>query len=137
VSKGDALRVDLLRAIDRLDEACRRVAAATTVDPLVRDGLIQRFEFCFELAWKATQAAAAAEGVAVRSPKSAVAYALQVGWTADEPLWFRMLEARNLSSHTYDERIAEELAAEIPRYVPPLRALAQALPATSGAGGAG
>lgn len=112
-----------------LVEACDRIADVSG-DALVRDGLIQRFEFCFELAWKAVQATAAGEGVVVRSPKTALAYALQVGWAQDEALWLRMLEARNLSSHTYDERLADELAGEIPRFVPALRALAGALLAT-------
>jgi nucleotidyltransferase substrate binding protein (TIGR01987 family) len=127
MSKRESLWEDLERAVERLDEACRRVAAGAEQDSLLRDGLIQRFEFSFELAWKGAQAAAADEGVTVRSPKAALAHALQSGWARGEPLWFRMLEARNLSSHTYDESLAEEVAREIPAFVPALRALAHAL----------
>lgn len=127
MSKAETLRDDLGRAVERLDEACRRVAAQSSEDALLRDGLIQRFEFSFELAWKAVQAASAEEGVVVRSPKAALAHALQSGWARGEETWFRMLEARNLSSHTYDEAVAEELAAEIPAFVAPLRSLADAL----------
>lgn len=127
MSKCDALTEDLTRALERLDEACRRVAAESSEDDLLRDGLIQRFEFCFELAWKAVQAAAQDEGVHLRSPKSALAHALQAGWATDEPLWFRMLEARNLSSHTYDQSTAAELAAAIPAFLAPLRTLITAL----------
>jgi nucleotidyltransferase substrate binding protein (TIGR01987 family) len=127
MSKSDSLREDLARAVDRLDEACRRLEGEASSDALLRDGLIQRFEFCFELAWKAVQAAAADEGVAVRSPKMALAHALQSGWAFEEATWFRMLEARNLASHTYDEAVAEELAREIPAFVPPLRDLVAAL----------
>jgi hypothetical protein len=72
VSKESAIRADLVRALDRLDEACRRLAAPGPADPLLRDGLIQRFEFCFALAWKAIQATAAVEGITVRSPKTAM-----------------------------------------------------------------
>lgn len=129
-TKTRALCDDLRRAVDRLAEACGRVASGPS-DALVRDGLIQRFEFCFELAWKAVQAITAAEGVVVRSPKTALAYALQVGWARDEAQWLRMLEARNLSSHTYDERVAEEVAREIPGFVPALRALGTALDAVA------
>lgn len=120
MSKTLSLLRDLERATAALDEACQRHASAPS-DALVRDGLIQRFEFSFELAWKAIQASAADEGVAVRSPKTALAHALQSGWATDEPTWFRMLEARNLSSHTYSEPIAEELAREIPAFLPALR----------------
>ncbi len=128
MGKADALRADLARAVEGLAEACRRRAGEAPRDALIRDGLIQRFEFSFELAWKAVQAAAAAEGVTLRSPKTALAHALQSGWAQDEVLWFGMLEARNLSSHTYSEPIAEELANEIPRFLPALRVLIAALP---------
>ncbi len=126
--KATPLRADLARAVDRLAEACLRFAATGGQDALLRDGLIQRFEFCFELAWKAAQAAAAAEAVVVRSPKSALAHALQCGWAQDEALWFRMLEARSLSTHTYSEPIAAELAEEIPRFLPELEVLLNSLP---------
>ena len=127
MSKSEALRDDLARAVERLDEACRRVGVPPVEDELLRDGLIQRFEFSFELAWKAVQAVAAEEGVTLRSPKSALAHALQSGWVGDEGIWFRMLEARNLSSHTYAEAVAAELAREIPGFVDPLRVLVRAL----------
>jgi nucleotidyltransferase substrate binding protein (TIGR01987 family) len=132
MSKSESLRGDFARAVDRLDEACRRVGGASEPDSLLRDGLIQRFEFCFELAWKAVQAAAASEGVHVRSPKTALAHALQSGWARDESLWFRMLEARNLTSHTYDEEVAAELSREIPAFLAPLRGLAASLPSSDG-----
>lgn len=122
MTKARSLLDDLERAITALDEACRR-RATTPGDALVRDGLIQRFEFSFELAWKSIQASAAEEGVIVRSPKRALAHALQSGWVTDEPTWFHMLEARNLSPHTYSEPIAEELARAIPMFVGPLRGL--------------
>jgi hypothetical protein len=62
VAKESAVRADLARAVDRLDEACRRFAATVPSDPLIRDGLIQRFEFCFELAWKAVARANSRSG---------------------------------------------------------------------------
>lgn len=127
MSKPEALQSDFARAVDRLDEACRRVEVSQEPDALLRDGLIQRFEFCFELGWKAIQAAAAAEGVSVRSLKSALTHALASGWIEGEAAWLRMLEARNLSSHTYNERIASDLALEIPRFLNPLRQLVESL----------
>jgi len=121
--KFEALLHDLERAIERLEEGCQRLKTQTESDSLLRDGLIQRFEFCFELGWKSIQAAAAVEGVIVRSPKGALGHALASSWIDEESLWFRMLEARNLSSHTYNERIAAELVSEIPTFLTPLRLL--------------
>ena len=133
MSKADALRADSLRALQALDEALVRWAATPT-DTLYRDGLIQRFEFCFELAWKTVQAIAADEGTPLRSPKTALAHALRAGWTGDEPLWFRMLEARNLCSHTYDADTAQEVAEQIADFAIALRELLAALPDEPGRG---
>ncbi len=57
MSKAESQREVLGRAVERLDEACRR-HTANPHDALLRDGLIQRFEFCFELGWKLVQSAA-------------------------------------------------------------------------------
>ncbi len=122
MSKARSLLDDLARAATALDEASLRYAA-TPSDALIRDGLIQRFEFSFELAWKTIQAIAAEDGSMLRSPKPALAHALQSGWAVDEAIWFRMLEARNMTSHTYSESIAEELAREIPSFLEPLHGL--------------
>ena len=127
MSKASELLGDFAHAVDRLAEACERVAADATGDALLRDGLIQRFEFCFELAWKAIQSVAGTEGVVVRSPQTALAHALQAGWSQDEALWFRTLEARNLCAHTYDEVVADEVASEVARFLPALRALRSGL----------
>lgn len=43
MSKSESLTEDLARAVERLDDACRRLAAAPSEDELLRDGLIQRF----------------------------------------------------------------------------------------------
>jgi Nucleotidyltransferase substrate binding protein like len=51
------------------------------------------------------------------------------GWATDEAQWFRVLEARNLCSHTYSEPTADEVARAIPAFLPALRALAATLPA--------
>ena len=127
MSKLESLGRDFDRAVSRLEEACERLRADPQSDSLLRDGLIQRFEFSFELGWKTVQAKAAAEGVVVRSPKSALAHALASGWIESEANWFRILEARNLSSHTYNERTAAELAVTIFDFLEPLLSLADAL----------
>ena len=56
----------LLRALERLETALARPE-----DDITRDACIQRFEFTFELAWKAIQRQARAEGLECVSPGSA------------------------------------------------------------------
>ena len=68
---------------------------------LSRDAAIQRFEFCFELAWKTIQRQALDEGLECQSPKGCLKLALKLGWIAGEDGWLEMLEDRNQTTHTY------------------------------------
>ena len=107
-------------------------ALAAPKDDMSRDAVIQRFEYVFELGWKTLQAACALQGVETRSPKEAIRRAYEQGWMEDTDPWFRALEARNLTSHTYDEALAESVyqaARKIPDLVDhTLRKLAQNQP---------
>ena len=98
------------RALKKLHAALEKDIIA---DELFLDGLIQRFEFCFELAWKLMKAFADYEGVEVNSPRAAIRQAFQIRLIDDAEAWLDMLEKRKLSAHTYDE----ETAAEIYRHV--------------------
>ena len=84
-----------------------------SANELFLDGLIQRFEFRFEQAWKLMKAFADYEGVEVNSPRAAIRQAFQTQLIDDAEAWLDMLEKRKLSAHTYDE----ETAAEIYRHV--------------------
>jgi nucleotidyltransferase substrate binding protein (TIGR01987 family) len=91
--------------LDSFNKALRRLAEALDAPPgdLVRDASIQRFEFTFELAWKAIKNTATVEGLECMSPCSCLKLAFGQGWVDDEPIWLAMLEDRNRASHTYDE----------------------------------
>jgi len=90
--------------------------AATDV---VRDAAIQRFEYTFEAMWKAAQLfLRVVEGFEVGSPKAVIRTSLQVGLLdADQTrLALQMADDRNLTIHTYNETVAEEIFAHIPAY---------------------
>ena len=67
-------------------------------------GLIQCFEYTFELAWKTMKDYLEQEGFDVRTPRSAIKTAFQVQLIEDGHTWIDALEKRNLMSHTYDEK---------------------------------
>jgi len=92
-----------------------------------RDAAIQRFEFCFELAWKAIQERARDEGLDCQSPKSCLTLAFKTSWVVDEREWLAMLADRNQTSHTYDEDLAKAVYGRLCRYLPLLEALANKL----------
>ena len=81
---------------------------------LEREGLIQRFEYTIELAWKTLQDLLAAKGYEdVKGPKPVIRQAFQDGYLLDGDAWLDMWESRLKSSHTYDEDTAIEIADKI------------------------
>ena len=78
-------------------------------------GIIQAFEFTFEQCWKAIQKEAGRQGVEIASPKKALEWAMTAGWiaTTGEAAWLAMLTDRNLTSHTYREKMAHEIVDNI------------------------
>ncbi len=112
----------LATALDRL-----RSALAQPKTEWTRDAAIQRFEFTFELAWKAVMHAAHDEGRECASPRQAFRLAFSLGWIADDSLWLDMLEDRNRTSHTYNEATAEAIYARLADYANALANLLQTL----------
>jgi len=111
----------MANALERLGEVLLRDAAA---DPVLLDATIQRFEFCFEINWKAIKKALfALEGFDATSPRQTFQKAFAVGWITDEALWIDMLNARNLTSHTYREELAWDIYHRIQLYYPEFQRL--------------
>ena len=95
------------KALGRLHEVLK--VPETTI---VRDALIQHFEFTFEAGWRAAYRWLRARGADVAEEAFAVlprAFANRL--IADEGAWNEMRKYRNLTSHTYQEKLAIEVAA--------------------------
>lgn len=86
----------------------------------LRDSCIQRFEFCVELSWKVSIKLL---GLQTKAPNPAIRDMAQNGLIDDPQIWFEFLLARNKTSHTYDENIAEEVYKEVIRLIPELDSL--------------
>lgn len=90
---------------------------------IVRDAVIQRFEYVFELSWKTMQIAAAYMGTLCNSPREAIKTAFKLDWIQEPDSWLESMEARNKTSHTYNEKVAKEVyetAKKFPSLVHPL-----------------
>ena len=87
------------------------------------DATIQRFEFTFELAWKFLKDYFLEQGIQLNYPKEVIKEAFAVGIVNDENIWVKMLSDRNMTSHTYDEKLADEIYMRIKSYVPELKTL--------------
>jgi nucleotidyltransferase substrate binding protein (TIGR01987 family) len=81
---------------------------------LEKEGLIQRFEYTYELAWKTLQDVLRHKGYQdISGPNPVLEQAFQDGYIEDGHAWKLMKKARELSSHTYDEETAENIAENI------------------------
>lgn len=110
---------------DALEAAIARLSAVLKAleSDVSRDAAIQRFEFCFELAWKSIQERARNEGLDCQSPRGCLRVAFKTSWIEDEQGWLAMLEDRNRTSHTYDEDLAKAVFRRLPNYLPLLEKL--------------
>lgn len=80
----------------------------------VRDGTIQRFEFCTELAWKTMREYLLDQGYTeINSPKAVIKQAFAFGMIQDQQAWIDLLNDRNLTSHVYDEATAKAIFERI------------------------
>ncbi len=88
---------------------------------LERAGIIQFFEMTFELAWKVLKDYLESEGYTVKSPRETVKQAFQIGLIDNGHVWIDALSNRNLTTHTYDEELANKMTNEIlSAYIPEL-----------------
>lgn len=92
-----------------------------------RDSAIQRFEFTVELAWKTLQKFLRAQDILCRSPKECFKEAFQYGLLVDDSRWHEMMEDRNKTVHTYNEKFAEEVYTRLPNYFELLSSLREKL----------
>jgi len=88
------------------------------------DATIQRFEFTIELAWKWLKDYFLEHDIVLHYPKEVLQEAYRVQLIDHEMVWLSMLKDRNLTSHTYDETLADAIYHRIKEYVPVLRQLA-------------
>lgn len=114
--------------IARLDEGLARYRIDES-DAQIRDGLIQRFEFTYDLAHKmlrrALEAGAANPGEIDRLTfpdliRTGIEQGLVAGQWAD---WRTFREMRYITSHTYDEAKAVQVVATIPAFLAEARSL--------------
>jgi len=118
---------NFLNAVERLQEAVTEYTK-NSENTIIRDGLIQRFEFTFELSWKAIKEYLYIQGIGngLTFPKQILKTAYENYIIQEESIWLLMLEARNKTSHVYDDKAAQRIADDICfRFLTPLLALAQ------------
>ena len=103
----------LLNSLEKAQEKFSEALSFENTEPL-RESLIQRFEYTFELGWKVLQDLLKYKGYEfVQGPNGTLQKAFEDGLIADHDGWRRMAKARVTTSHTYNEGDAIEIVRNI------------------------
>jgi nucleotidyltransferase substrate binding protein (TIGR01987 family) len=107
---------NLNKAFKRLEAAC----AQQEYNDLEIAGLVQTYEFTFELCWKTMKDKLTFEGYEVNSPRETIKKAFEMGWFTDATPWLEALESRNIFTHTYDNDISKQAVTLIKQKFEPM-----------------
>lgn len=81
---------------------------------LEQQGLIQSFEYNYELAWNTIKDFYENQGeTGIQGSRDAIRLAFQRGLIVNGEIWMKMIKSRTLTSHTYNENTADEIATDI------------------------
>lgn len=97
--------------------------ALTIMEPSIveKAGIIQMFEFTAELAWNTMKDLLEYQGENnIVGSREAINLAFKAGIIEDGQAWLEMLKSRNLSSHIYNEPIADDILADVRKVYYPL-----------------
>lgn len=128
-----------IRWLERLDTYKKALARLTEtvllfkhqpLSPLEKDGMVRRFEYTQELAWKLLKNYIEYQGEEQRltGSRDVVRRAFAMGLIKNPDTWFDMLDSRNTTSHVYDEKVEVEVLDKIINlYYPILNDLKEAM----------
>ena len=123
-----------LEPLEKAIEQLRSGIKQSLADPdneLLRDGVIQRFEYTMDLSWKMIQRylkhIAQVEESAIRTKKDLFREAGRLQIIMDPEAWLEHYEARNETSHTYDSQTAEAVFIRAELFLPDAISLLETL----------
>ena len=104
---------NFIKAFRCLDEAAE-LGKSRQLSNLEKQGLIQCFEYTHELAWKVFKDYLEEKGFTeIVGSKDATREVFKQGFISNGEVWMNMIKDRNLSSHTYDIKLADEMIETI------------------------
>ena len=119
-----------VQRLDNYERAVRRLEGAVAllldqsgfgieVDELLKEGLVQRYEYTQELAWKLMKDYEEFQGYTdIQGSRDAIRKALAMGLVSDGA-WMETIASRNITSHCYDEAEFNAIFSKIvTTYVP-------------------
>lgn len=110
MSRFEERKKDYKNALNRLREALQEAPTELAID-----GILHRFEFTFELAWKTIKDYLEYMGISEKtgSPRENIQLGFKHGIISDGELWIEIMLARNSLAHIYDEQQSREVYGNI------------------------
>ena len=91
-----------------------QVSDLTSLSELEKEGLIQRFEYTYELSWRTLQDFLRYKGhVDIAGPNATLSLALQNGYITNADGWRKMKKSRELMPYIYDKEQVDLIATDI------------------------
>lgn len=116
------------KALGQLGDAVA-LAETRSLTDLERQGLVQAFEYTYELAWNTIKDFYENQGeTGIQGSRDAFRLAFRRGLVEDGETWMQMIRDRAQTTHTYNESTVESIVADVLHlYYPQFRALAARL----------
>ena len=112
-----------IKAVDKLSQSVKYIQENFNeeeslddeiLDEMIKEGLIQRFEYTHELAWNVMKDYAEYQGNPnIGGSRDASREAFQLKLVTNGHIWMDMITSRNKTSHTYNEETAQEIYSKI------------------------
>jgi len=104
----EQVKEDFEKALKALEESVVEAESDLEID-----GLIQRFEFTYELLWKLLKLYLEQEGIIAKTPRECFKEAFRLGLLMNEEQSLKMIDDRNMSVHLYDRVLSREVYQRI------------------------
>lgn len=104
----------LTEAINYIKKDLEQSKAEEVLEEIIKEGLIQRFEYTYEMAWNVMKDYALYQGnPEIGGSRDAIRYAFTLNLISDGDMWMDMIKSRIKTSHTYNEETAQEVYMKI------------------------
>lgn len=117
MSRFEERKNDYKNALSKLNESLERNIdnLEETDKQIIIDGVLHRFEFTFELAWKTIKDYLEYMGITEKtgSPRENIQQAFKQGIIEDGEVWIKIMLSRNELSHMYDEETSRKIYNEL------------------------
>lgn len=113
MNRFEQRKSDYKNALNKLVEALTENLEnlSENAKQIIIDGVLHRFEFTFELAWKTMKDYLEYMGITDKtgSPRENIQEAFKQGLIDDGEMWIKIMLSRNELSHIYDEQTSRKI----------------------------